>query len=393
MTSRATNRPSIALVAHAIHDGAGMERVFAELIRRAHHEYRFLVVSRQLASDLRPLVEWKRVPAPRRPIPLLITLFSLLAGYRLRRIPADLVHTQGALVPNRVDLASVHFCHAGFVKATSRLAPSGAPLFRRLNHAVVRVLALGGERWTYRAARVRLLAAVSRGVATELRRHYPGVPVEITPNGVESQRFRPDENARRQLRETAGVRPDEVIALFVGSDWDRKGLEIAVRSLAEPSAANASKLRLWVVGSGDDRRLLALAHEQGVGDRVHFFGYRSDTTAFYQAADIFVLPSLYETFSLVAYEAAASALPIVSTRVSGVDELVGENAGVFVDRTPRAVAEALLLLASDDALRRKMGETARVRALEYTWERSVMSVLTLYKRLLPGAVHKEVVAA
>jgi D-inositol-3-phosphate glycosyltransferase len=116
---------------------------------------------------------------------------------------------------------------------------------------------------------------------------------------------------------------------------------------------------------------------------VRFFGARTEVEPFYRAADIFVLPTLYETFSLVAHEAAACRLPIVATRVSGIQDLVGDDeAGLLVERDPRAVGEALARLAVSNELRDAMGAEGRRRVAQQTWGRSAASVVDLYRALL-----------
>lgn len=377
-------RPRVALVAHDIHDRGGMERVFAELIRRAHRRVDFVVVSGTLDADLRRLVEWRPVRVPQRPFPLKFVAFFLAAAGVVRRARADLVETMGAIIPNHADIAAVHFCHAGFRSAAGRLAPLDAPPARRLNTAVSRAFAIAAERWSYRPARARALAPVSGGLADELARHYPHRRIVLTPNGVDLQRFRPDPISRRDLRRANGVADDRQIALFVGGDWDRKGLTVAIRGLGhahadDPRAGGV----LWVVGAGNEHRLKGLATACGVERAVRFLGPRTDVERFYSAADVFLLPTLYETFSLVAYEAAASALPLIATRVSGIDELIGsDEAGIIVARTPEAVGDALLRLARDPAGRARMGGVARGRAMRFTWERSITSKLELYGTLL-----------
>jgi glycosyltransferase involved in cell wall biosynthesis len=389
-----TDQPArIALVAHGAHDDGGMERAMAQLIRRAVLDYEVVVISSELAPDLEPLVEWRRVRVPRRPAPLRFLLFFALAGIRLRRVRADLVHTLGALVPNAADLATVQFCHTAYRQLTHGGGGPRRPALRRLNSALARRLGLEAERWSYGRRRIPVLAAVSRGVARELELHYPAARVVVTPNGVDIERFRPDPGVRSDLRSSEGVRSDEVVVLFVGGDWDHKGLGIAIEALARAGALGARGLRLWVVGRGDDSRFRREAEQAGVQQQVSFFGFRRDTERFFQAADIFVLPSSYETFSLVAFEAAACGLPVVATRLNGVEELIGaESAGLIVERHPEPFADALARLASDPRCRRAMGEAGRRRASAFTWERSTASVLEIYREFL-GRVQPGVEAA
>jgi UDP-glucose:(heptosyl)LPS alpha-1,3-glucosyltransferase len=358
-----------------------MERTLAELIRRVHQDYRLVVISSELAPDLRPLVTWQRVPTPRRPFPLRFSSFFILAGLRLAVSRAGVIHTMGAIVPNRVEVAGVHFCHAGFRRATGSRAPTGLRPLRRLNTVTTHLLSVAAERWCYRPARVQVLATVSNGVKRELQASYPDVPVVITPNGVDTDRFRPAPEARQAMRAAEGIGDDEVVALFVGGDWDRKGLGICVEGLAL-AVRDGARLRLWVVGEGDEARIRELAERNGVGERVHLFGRQAAVERWYQAADIFVLPTAYEAFPLVGLEAAAAGLPLVVTAVNGFEDLVVDSdAGLLVERSCDAVGRALAALAADNDRRARMGATARQRALEYGWDRSVQAVRTLYDEL------------
>ena len=384
--SRSAHRAQILFVAHGAHDDGGMERAMAELIRRAHRDYNVLVISTDLAPDLQRLVEWRRVPVLRRPRPLRFMLFFALAGIRVARSRADVIHTLGALVPNRADVATVQFCHAGYRDAARVDGGPERPFLRRVNAALARVLGRAAEQWSFGRGRIPVLAAVSKGVARELRLHYPSACVVVTPNGLDLERFRPDPEARAALRSAGRIRPDQTVAIFVGSDWDHKGLSIALEAVAL-ARSEVRDLILWVVGRGDEARFAAEARRLRIAEHVRFFGFRRDTERFYQAADIFVFPSVYETFSLVAFEAAACGLPVVATRLNGVEELVGSNAaGVMVPRSAEAFAEALSYFATHPMERRAMGDVARRRASEFTWTRSTDSVLRVYSELLDGAV-------
>jgi glycosyltransferase involved in cell wall biosynthesis len=367
-----------------------MERAFAELIRRAHREYDLVVISSELAPDLARLVEWRRTRVPLRPAPVRFSLFYALAGLQLWRVrrASDLVHTCGALVPNRADLASVHFCHAGYRKAVGS-AGDGRPFLRRINTAIAAGLGLAAERWSFEKGRARVLGAVSRGVAAEIERAYPRARVVVTPNGVDLARFQPDSRARAELRQVRGLDDVHFVALFVGGDWHHKGLGIVLEALV-----TAPTTHLWVVGRGDEGAFTAEAKRLGVAGRVTFMGPRSDIERYYQAADVFVLPSRYEAFSLVSHEAAACGLPLLVTQVNGVDELIGNGeAGRLIDRSGDALGGALRELSSDREARRRMGRAARERASAFTWDASAESVLNLYDELLTSLHEVQEIAA
>jgi glycosyltransferase involved in cell wall biosynthesis len=357
-----------------------MERVTAELIRRAHSRVRIVVVAVDLADDLRGLVEWHRVRVPRRPAPLRFSMFFAVAGWWIARHRRGLVHTLGAIVPNRVDLATVHYCHATAPHDERR---RGMDPIRRANSRIDQWCSTIAERWCYRT-RIGLLAAVSASIAADLAREYPGASVVITPNGVDVGHFRPDAARRSDLRARHHVGPEDVVALFVGGDWGRKGLDVVLDAFGD-MRLRALPLRLWVVGPGDVDAARERADEVGVADRVEFLGPVADPAPWYSAADVFVIASAYEATPLSLLEAAASGLPLISTSVGDAPDLVAEDGGVIVDRHPRAIADALAWLVVDADARQRMGSTARARACTRDWDRASEATIDLYRRLSAGS--------
>jgi UDP-glucose:(heptosyl)LPS alpha-1,3-glucosyltransferase len=215
----------------------------------------------------------------------------------------------------------------------------------------------------------------------EIASHYTGIKSVVVANGVDTDRFRPDSEVRNRLREDESLNERDIVSLFVGGDWDRKGLELALDATAL-GRTRGCRLWLWVVGAGDSRRFMRLAARAGIAEWVRFFGPRSDVECFYQAADIFLLPTKYETFSMACYEAAASGLPIISTRVNGVSELIGAGeAGIIVDRDAVVICDALSRLARDSETRYSLGVNARLRAGAYRWQESAATVFLLYEAL------------
>jgi UDP-glucose:(heptosyl)LPS alpha-1,3-glucosyltransferase len=350
----------------------------------------FVVISGTLSPDLVPLVaRWHRVWTPRRPYALKFVSFFVLAGLRVAVTRADLVHCVGAVIPNRIDLSSAHYCVADYREATGAIAPRQGPRLHRWNRALSQYLMLLGERWCYRPGRTRLIGAVFDALGARMAGHYPGVQVAVTPDAVDVESFKPSASDREAFRRERGVPESEAVALFVGGFWDLKGLALAIRGVALARRRCTRPLRLWVVGRGDEARFRALAAACGVAGEVSFLGHRADVARVYQSADIFVLPSTYETFSLVACEAAASGLPIVATRVGCIEELVGDSAaGLIVEGSAGSVAEALARLAGSPDLARRMGAEARRRVRRFSWDESVESVLDAYGRLLVSSPHE-----
>jgi glycosyltransferase involved in cell wall biosynthesis len=371
VAERASALPEVTIVAHDIGPVGGMERQLSELISgllEAGH--RVTAVSRTCELPPHPGLRHVRVPGPARPFAIAFPCFALLGSLLTWARGRGVVHTTGAIVLNRAALCTVHLCHpaVGEVEGLSRVSRQSPA--HRLNARLAAAISHLAERFCYRPGRTRRLVGVSAGVATELRRHFPRMRerVLVIPNGVDTEAFRPPAEGERNGRD------GELDALFVGSEWSGKGLRIAIEALAGCPGA-----RLTVVGRGDVDSYRRMAEAAGAADRVEFVGTSSDVASWYRRADVFVLPSAYETFSLVTYEAAASGLPLLATRVSGVEDLLRDGVnGWFVERDPGDLGGRIRALQGDPARRREMGAAARSASLEHSWARVVERYRELY---------------
>ena len=256
--------------------------VFSHIILRGHRRFDFTVVSHSLAPELRPLVKWRRVRSPRKPFRLRWAVFFFTAIWPLRRTRADVVHSwsPAPVVPSRIEIASANMLQTGYHDAAGGRPPGAAPLRRR----PARRFKLALERWSY-GRRTSLVDVESDQARAMLERHVPGVAVIVTPRALDLERFRPDPEGRRQVRAELNAGSDDVVALFVGRDWDLKGLDLAVEGLALASRQGHPSLRLWVAGGSDRARLNETAARAGIGGRVDFLGTRSDIERLYQGAD------------------------------------------------------------------------------------------------------------
>jgi glycosyltransferase involved in cell wall biosynthesis len=373
-----TEPNSVTIVAHDIGPNGGMELVLLELIKGlvAAGE-RVTVIAR--TCDAPGLdIAFHRVPGPSRPFVIAYPWFFIAAGLILRRHRDGLVQTTGAIVANRVDITSVHFCHAGFASKVGILRTSRSGLLFRIHARLAAVMSLIGERFCYRPSRVAAVVAVSRGIADELRAHYPTIAnlIVVIPNGVDIERFSPSSTERALTRSKLGLADDALVAIFVGGDWERKGLALAIEAIAQ-----TPEWILLVVGRGDHKHYRALAARSRAADRVHFLGQVADTVPVFQAADVLVLPTAYEADPLVALEAAATGVPVIATPVNGVVDLVHDGAsGYLIQRDATSIARRLSLLAAETALadmRSAALQTARMRS----WGDVISKHRALYARL------------
>lgn len=147
--------------------------------------------------------------------------------------------------------------------------------------------------------------------------------IDVVPNGIPLDQFRFDPLAKTQARHELGLDAENVALLFAGTGWERKGLRFAIDAM---KACQNRKLRLFVAGRGNIGRYHA--------DQVSFLGEVADLRPVYAAADIFILPTIYDPFSNACLEALASGLPVITTRANGFSEIMEDRIhGSIVDQT------------------------------------------------------------
>ena len=217
-----------------------------------------------------------------------------------------------------------------------------------------------------------LILASTRDEAGLLDSLYGADPdrIEVLPPGVDHRAFSPGnrEEARARLGHPGGR-----VLLFVGRIQPLKGLDLAVRALAEIDDAV-----LWAVGgpSGADgpaelERVQKLAADLGVAERLLILPPRPhhELVDYYRAADVCLVPSRTESFGLVALEAAACGTPVVAASVGGLRSIVvdGETGLLVEGRDPLEWATAVALLLDDRDLASEMGARASARSGRWSW--------------------------
>lgn len=214
-----------------------------------------------------------------------------------------------------------------------------------------------------------------------------GVPagkVEVRYLGVDTERFVPDHQARREWAERFSIRSDEVILSTVSYLRPFKNPEVLVEACKELRNRNVLA-RLFVAGDGDMLPdLKVLAERLRVADRVHWLGNVADPRTLLQASDIFVLASVGEAFGLVLAEAMACGVPVVGSRSGSLVEVVedGRTGVLSTPLDPIAFAEAIERLSRDVPRRREMAARAITRVRQhFTVDIAVEKTIDIYESL------------
>jgi glycosyltransferase involved in cell wall biosynthesis len=331
-------------------------------------------------------IRWRQMAGIGWPAVLDFTTYHLLADFRIRPKDFDIIHSIGcnAIAANVITIQNIQPAKRHFLDVET----GNISWARKLTRRMFLDITTWAEYRVYPAHPKRqppLFLPVSRGVEKELRKFYPieASPVKIIPNGADTSKFKPLDDADRvRWRRENGIANAEILLVFVGGEWSRKGLDLAIRALGK---LNRPTVKLVVLGKdADQSRFKTLAQEYQVASQVLFLGFRSDVATALAAGDIFLFPSWYEAFSLATIEAAACGLPIVATEINGAEDFIipGET-GLFIRHDPEQIAATIDPLIRSEAERRRMGRNARQLVEQsYTWDHIAESTERAYLEYL-----------
>ncbi|HEX5960457.1 MAG TPA: glycosyltransferase [Rhodanobacteraceae bacterium] len=222
-------------------------------------------------------------------------------------------------------------------------------------------------------------AVLEAVAATE---HGPRGRMSCIPNGVDSRRFRPvDEAARQATRARLGLTPDALLVGCVADLFAVKRHIDLVDAFARVHGA-IPNAHLLLIGDGPERPAIeARIRECRIAERVRLLGSRNDVDALLPALDLFVLASDTEGLSNAILEAQACGLPVVATAVGGNPDLVdGERGMLVAPRDPEALAAAMRVLLGDAGMRARMGASARTGVVQgHSLEAMTRAYATLYR--------------
>ena len=226
----------------------------------------------------------------------------------------------------------------------------------------------------------RVIAA-SQMVISEIKDlyGYPESNIDVVRNGVPLDRFKFDPDFREKSRAELNLKKDHIALLFAGSGWERKGLLFAIEAMGLCKNKN---MRLLVAGRGDTKRYQTTRLRFWREDPVHFLGEVTDLRPIYAAADIFILPTIYDPFSNACLEALASGLPVITTRSNGFSEIIEDRVhGSIVDRPANLLSLRGAIRFWSDSSRREAAKPVNIeRASQFDISKNVAQTLEILCR-------------
>lgn len=313
-------------------------------------------------SDLpaSPHLTQSKIPLPRRPVFLRMFLYSLLSGcaYALSGFKRGVRLGNDGQFPF-CDICYYHFSPRFFLSHRREIATEPARRFARALtycwYALLQPIAL---------RRAATIVVPSNGLARELESTFPALTrnkIQVIPNPIDAAHFRrpPGFNAAA-VRTQLGIDEDAFVLSFCAlASFTAKGLKIVFEALAQISDP---RIHLIVVGghAGEIGAYSNLAGALHLSDQIHFVGLQTDIRPYLWSSQLFVLPSAYETFSLVCFQAAAAGLPVIATRVYGLEDfLINGVNGYLAERTVESVASAIRSAAASPERAAAVGQKAQ----------------------------------
>jgi D-inositol-3-phosphate glycosyltransferase len=253
---------------------------------------------------------------------------------------------------------------------------------------------LDGERQVLRRADRIIVATLAE--MTQLRFLYraDSRKMAVIPPGVDTSHFYPI--PADEAKQYIGLKPENRMVLFVGRIEPLKGIDTLIQAMACLDLQGIHRpVHLAIIGGDVDvspedmseemTRLQKMCDDLCMGGMVLFLGKRGQDTLpyYYSAAEVVVMPSLYESFGMVALEAMACGTPVVASEVGGLGYLVqnGITGYTIPDSDPAELCDKLSHLLGDADLRNQMGNSAAEYAANYAWTKVASQVIDVYKEV------------
>lgn len=356
----------------------GAEQFAAELTKRlsANPDYDFRIFANRWQSGS-GTTTYHKVPIVSFPKFLTTLSFAWFVQRRLDHDHFDLVHSH-----ERIFAADIYTLHGVPHRYwVDQVRCKKMSLFDRATAWVEQKLVYEG--------RCRKFIAVSRLTKEIFLKAYavdPGRVCVIHPGvNLSDYEHKNKDDVRNAVRSTFRIGNNDLVILFASMNFDIKGLDHILLSLAKLRAQN-KKMKLIVAGKGNVKKYEKMAKEAGIADHVIFTGVvpRDQLVDLYLAGDLYMMLSKFDTFGMVVPEAMAAGLPVMISSRVGAKDLIQEGKNGFVIENPSDhdyIASRLKILM-DEQTRKTMSAAAYQTAAQNTWERVARNYQDIYADIL-----------
>jgi ADP-heptose:LPS heptosyltransferase/glycosyltransferase involved in cell wall biosynthesis len=332
-------------------------------------------------------INFRKIPILKGTKLFKLASFALMARLILRNESFDVVQGFGKTVKQDV-FRTGGGCHKAWQKES--LLSIKSPFLRKLKYinrlfSIRQWITLFIENRTFSKGNYKKIISPSKKVKEQIMQYYnvPDKDIEVIHNGVDPLIFNLDDidEKRKKKREEYDVKADETLLVFAATNFELKGLEFLIRAVGH---LKDRKIKLMVVGGGKPAPYEHLANELGVIDKVIFTGVANKISEFYKAGDIFIYPTFYDPFANTCLEAMACGLPVITSRINGVAEILADHESGLVLENPsddKEIAEKIEMLLDDELLRKKIAKNSIELSKKYTMANNTKKIIKVYKQV------------
>jgi len=357
----------------------GAEKYALELTKRiaANSHYEVHVFANKWL-DSSSNITFHKVPIIKFPRYLTTPSFAYFVKHKLSQMKFDIIHTHERIID--ADIFTMHgIPHRIWIHDVRKKRMS---LFDYATHWVEKTLVMGNKR--------AKLLAVSNLAKEKFLEEYPvdRDRIEVIHPGVDREKFQQyDSNiCRREVRGQFNIPMSDKIILFVGMNFEVKGLDRIMMALHHLKIKEPSqKITLLIVGKGNQRKYLKIAHNIGIADNIVFTGVimKDQIEQIYLASDMFIMLSQFDSFGMSVLEAMAASLPVVISCNVGAKDLVRQGVnGFIIDDTADAddIAHSMAAILGLGK-RNNMAKEAFKTASGQTWDVVAQKIENVYDNL------------
>ncbi|MEY4433187.1 MAG: hypothetical protein RLZZ44_1321 [Bacteroidota bacterium] len=345
--------------------GGGTEVWIRGLVKSLSRSYSVRLISCTLDQDLiRYVSNFIRIRAPLKPAFLRVIFFSIRSSF----VPTnkkDFVHVIGASSFKKSDLNTIHFYHRQNFRLRKSSIYKHSSITKIINRTIYTILCAIMEKIIYSQIFSKKLASVSPEMCDLLEQDFCRL-VNLTHNGVD-----PDELGKIVSRDK------EIYLLFVGGDWERKGLFEVFNALERIRNIYPS-LVLKVAGSGSRKKFDKFIDKANLYKNIEWLGKLPRNQIPYSEYSIVICASNFEVSPLVFLEAAMSGAPVISFPTFGTLEAVADGYLRICEPTVEALVEEITTLLSMPQLRANMSASGRLLKEKRNWEIMIRETLAFY---------------
>lgn len=385
----------LAFAIHELNTWGGQDRSTLEIAKHLSHKIPLTVVAYDAQNISEP--EWgtfqisKISPNVPRPALFRFLYYYFRSYFSLKKFKC--VHATGAssLVS---DIVQVQFIHSTWRKKQKEfnledVVPGS--FIKKIYHRFLTRFNIFFEKKIFTPEKKYI--AISNSIKSELEEFFniPPENIQVIHHGVAIKQFQPpsfSEEAikrREEIRKQLGIQSDELAFIFVGAFNHRKGLTPLIKAYKKIASDLRTQAHLILVGGGEISPFKKLLDSEEDHKKIHFITHQKNIMPYYQASDVFILPSLYEPFGLVTLEAMACGLPSIVSESAGSAELINHNSDGFCLKNPSDTSEICnymsQMISQKDQLP-TFSKFARAKAENFDWSHVAEKYYEVIKKSL-----------